>query len=513
MKKKVIGVLLFFSWQFCMVASSVSLPVLSKELDLLLEGLQDLSDDFVDGQLVADASEKKMNLVILPFFNWFSGIKTTNKTQPEALTADQIAEYNRLFTKYTKVYGPDDELYDYYNFGKVFLIFINAANGMKNDLAVLAVKTADDIKVNKLSQSNLQNALAYTSALAAYTDFLEKVPKGFKKPFSLSLSNAYSEVTLCAEKIISFKDQIALSGSQTLLPVPAKSDVEKAMDAIVGTIYSNLSEKSGGDSEDYDKLTSEKVNAYKAQFAIYESKKGSSAKQYVYYKFGSLFLPLLLAKNTFETDLRGMNVIDSNDIQDSKVTSAIKKDAQAFLDTYKVFTAFVTTVSPAIALPVSSRVYKKYDEIVPYANKVLAAASVVKPQPIPAVVPVPADSFILKNFGDSNLNSLSFGDVQTLLSQFAQAYGSSDVFYNEYQMWAAYVPTRYWELQLLAGSEGAANAFTATYLNTFRPTYAKNGTVVQEPYKSQLNEMALEFSITYAIARVEIRNASNNLYS
>jgi hypothetical protein len=143
-------------------------------------------------------------------------------------------------------------------------------------------------------------------------------------------------------------------------------------------------------------------------------------------------------------------------------------------------------------------------------------------------VSTPADSFIVKNFGDKNLSSLSSDDLPALLTDFARHYKASDNFYAEYQMWSAYVPTRYWELQFLAGLERdgmkssvmysaktgrAANAFSLTYSNRFKPAYSKNGTSLKEPYKAQLTGMALEFSVTYAIARVALNEINNNLYA
>ncbi len=125
----------------------------------------------------------------------------------------------------------------------------------------------------------------------------------------------------------------------------------------------------------------------------------------------------------------------------------------------------------------------------------------------------PAHSFILKNFGDANLSSLSFENVQSLLTAFEKTYKQSDTFYAEYQMWAAYVPARYWELQLLAGVTDAAQAFSFTYLNNFKPVYTKNSNALSEPYKTQLAGMALEFSVVYASARAVIQARDNNLYA
>ncbi len=142
-------------------------------------------------------------------------------------------------------------------------------------------------------------------------------------------------------------------------------------------------------------------------------------------------------------------------------------------------------------------------------GQMVPSSSSVEAQPV--VAKGPADSFIIKNFGDKNLRDLSLKDLKALLSAFARTYKSSDVFYSEYQMWAAYIPTRYWELQLLAEKKGAANAFSFVYLNTFRSAYLKNNEGLKEPYKSQLASIALEFSITYEIARADIHRADNNL--
>ena len=353
--KKVLVMFVALSWHFGITASA-SLPVLSQELDILIVELNDLS-----GQLLADASEKKMNLIILPFFNWFSGINTTNKKNPNTLKSDQIAEYNRLFIKYTKIYGSGDELYDYYNFGKIFLTFINKVNIFNVDLFVLGAKDVNEVVASKLSQSILTHATDYMAALSLCMDFPKTAQKGFKKPFSYSLRDVYAEITAFAQKIISFKDQIVVS------PV-------------------------------------------------------------------------------------------------------------------------VPPVTPQVVPPVT-------------------------PQVVPPVTPpvVPAHSFILKNFGDSQLSSSSF-DLTASLEAFRKTYTQSDVFYSEYEMWAAYVPTRYWELKLLAGEAKAANAFSFTYLNVFTPAYTKNSNSLSDPYAAQLVAMALEFSVAYAIVQLDAIKNDNELY-
>ena len=553
--KKVLVILVAFSWHSGVVADT-TLPVLAQELDVLIAELNDLSDDFVDGQLLTDASEKKMNLVVLPFFNWFSGISTTNKKNPASLTSDQIAEYNRLFIKYTKVYGSDDELYDYYNFGKTFLTLVNAVNILKGDLSVLGIRDVNEVAASKLSQSILAHATAYMAALSLYTDFSKTAQKGFRKPFSVSLGDTYTEFTAFAQKVISFKDQIDLPSAPQPPVVSLKTAPELAMDALVGSLYKGLLGTDSTDGMDPDKLTSDQVSDYTAQFALYEKQNGAAGKQYLYYKFGSLFLPLLLAKNGLEKDLIGMNSGDSEDIQYSDVTSAIKKDAQSFLDAYELFKAFIKVPSASV-WPVSADIYKGYEEFVPYAKTIVSlkppivpiivppivlpvtppvnppiVLPVTPPVNLPIVLPVtppvnppvvlpvnppvakgPAHSFILKNFGDSNISSLSADAMQSLLTAFGKTYELSDDFYSEYQMWAAYVPTRYWELQLLAGVTGAANAFSLTYLNNFKPVYAKNSNSLSDPYAAQLAAMALEFSVAYAIARAEIHEINNNLYA
>ena len=137
----------------------------------------------------------------------------------------------------------------------------------------------------------------------------------------------------------------------------------------------------------------------------------------------------------------------------------------------------------------------------------------VTPPVVPPVTPpvVPAHSFILKNFGDSQLSSSSF-DLTASLEAFRKTYTQSDVFYSEYEMWAAYVPTRYWELKLLAGEAKAANAFSFTYLNVFTPAYTKNSNSLSDPYAAQLVAMALEFSVAYAIVQLDAIKNDNELY-
>ncbi len=195
---------------------------------------------------------------------------------------------------------------------------------------------------------------------------------------------------------------------------------------------------------------------------------------------------------------------------------------------YEVFKSFVKN-SSATAWPVSADIYKGYEEFFPYAKAIvslkppivpIAVPPIITPITPPIITPVtppvakgPAHSFILKNFGDSNISSLSADALQSLLAAFRKTYQQSDDFYSEYQMWSVYVLTRYWELQLLAGVSGAANAFSLTYLNDFKPAYSKNSNSLTDPYAAQLAAMALEFSITYAIARVEIQEINNHLYA
>lgn len=357
--KKLLVLLVALSW--CPINSDVTIADLTAQVDKIIGQLNDLADDFVDGKLLpldttslpadtaaADAAEKQMNLLVLPFYNSFSGIRTTNKKLPSELTASDVARYATLFAAYQKVYNTSDELYNYYNFGKFFLDLLGAVNVLQKDFETLNIKGVSDISAAKLSQKVLDDAIAYQNAFAAYTACVKAMPKGFKKPFSVLLSDVYQVDSDCAAKVISLKDQI--------------------------------------------------------------------------------------------------------------------------------------------------------------------------PSGTPPAAGAVADDFILKNFGDANLSKLAAADLQGLLDAFGKTYTASDDFYAEYQMWDAYVSSRYWQLQLLTRIQqsvdtptidikGAANAFAGTYLNGFKVAHKNNASKLKEPYATQLNDLEKEFMVTYWLARLEIYNS------
>jgi predicted HicB family RNase H-like nuclease len=538
MKKELVVFVALF-WRFGITAP-VSLPILSQELDVLIAELNDLSDDFVDGQLLADASEKKMNLIVLPFFNWFSGINTTNKKSPSTLTLDQIAEYKRLFIKYTKVYGSDDELYDYYNFGKTFITLVDTINILKGDFSVLGIKDVNQIEASKLSQSILAHATAYMAALSFYIDFSKTAQKGFKKPFSVSLSDVYSETTAYAQKVISLKDQIAPdSVIQPFIPPVASHDLsddyvdgqllsdasEKKMNLIVLPFFNWFSGISTTNKKNPSTLTPDQIAEYNRLFIKYTKVYGSDDELYDYYNFGKTFLTFINAANILKSDFSALGIKGADGVEASKLSQSILDHANTYVTALSFYIDFSKTAQKGFKKPFSVSLSDVYAEVTACAQKVISLKDQIVPDSViqpfippvkPPVAQTPAQSFILKNFvNDNQLKNLSIDELRSLLVSFSKILKNytQDEFYSEYKMWAAYVPTRYWEIQFLAGVDGAANAFSLTYLNVFKPAYLKNSNLLRDPYLTQLNAVALEFSVVYANAQVVIHDINNSLYA
>lgn len=533
--KKVLFSVGILCWGMSFASASVSDAEINANLDELTQQLNDLEDDFAQGQLLADKSEKDMNKLVLPIFNWFSGINTTNKKNPATITQGDLATYNGLFKNYSKVYGVDDELYNYYAFGRNLLTFLVAVNVLKSDAVRLAITMADNVVAKDLSLSDLADAQACVTAFSSYNDFSKQaVSRGFKKPFSSTLGDVYTEELAIAKKIVSLKDQIAVPVKpqpQKPQPViPVKSAEELAMDGMLNPLFGALSGSDGGSATDPDSFTAAQAQTYQAAFDVYVKKQGTTGTGYLTYKFGSLLLPALAAKNVLEKDLLALRAGEPNEIVAPEIKPGLVENAQTFSQAFGALQTFLNSAS-SFTSPLPGYVMSQYEELLPFAAKIISLSSAVvqpvpqKPNPpAPVVTPVitSADAFIMKHFSDKNLSSLSLSDVDTLVSTFNASYDSSDTYYLEYQVWAAYVPVRFRELDLLAKLENkesasvvesAATAFRINYANGFRLVYLQNIKNVRAAYAAQLSAVSLEFGVTDALARLELQKITNNTFS
>lgn len=514
--------------------ASENMQGLQNDLNTLDQELDVLDDDFAQGVLLADASEKDMNRLVLPVFNWFSGISTTNKKDPATVIQSDLDAYNGLFKKYSKVYGVDDELYNYYAFGQQLLAALVAVNAIKSDASRLGIASEADVVAKKLLPSDLADAQACVTAFSAYDVFAKQaVSRGFKKPFSSLLGDLYTKELAIAQRIVSLKDQIAAPAkpqSQKPKPtVPTKTTEELTMDGILNPLLNAFSGSDAG-ATDPDSFTAQQAQAYQAAFAEYEKKEGTPGSSYLTYKFGSLFLPALAAKNVLETDLLSLAVDEPDDLVAAEVKPALVTDAQNFTQSFDALQAFLATASSSFKSLLPAHLLSQYQELVPFAVKISSLASAAlqpeTPNPNPPVPPATvvtsADSFVLNNFSDKNLSTLSLDQVNALVNSFTATYDSTDTYYSEYKVWAAYVPVRYRQLDLLSKLENdesasvvsaAATAFRINYLNGFRPVYLKEMTAVHGSYASLLSAAALEFGVTDALARLELQKIENNTFS
>lgn len=514
--------------------ASEDMQGLQDDLDTLDKELDVLDDDFAQGVLLADASEKDMNRLVLPVFNWFSGISTTNKKDPATVAQSDLDAYNGLFKKYSKVYGVDDELYNYYAFGQQLLGALVAVNAVKSDVSRLGVATDADVVAGKLSPSDLADAQACVTAFSAYDAFAKQaVSRGFKKPFSSLLSDMYAKELAIAQRIVSLKDQIAAPVKpQPQKPKPAaltKTPEEVAMGGILNPLLNAFSGSDTG-ATDPDSFTAQQAQIYQTSFSDYVKKEGTTGAAYLTYKFGSLILPALAAKNVLETDLLSLGVGEPDDLVATELKPALVTDAQNFTQSFDALQTFLNTAPSSFKSPLPAHLLSQYQELVPFAAKISSLASAAlqpeTPNPNPPVSPAPvvtsADAFIMKNFSDKNLSTLSLNQVNTLVAGFTATYDSSDTYYSEYKVWAAYVPVRYRQLDLLNKLENdesasvvsaAATAFRVNYLNGFLRIYREEMNAVHGSYASLLSAAALEFGVTDALARLELQKIENNTFS
>jgi|GEM_PF-4650997 len=497
-----------------------------QSLNLLNTELDELMDSFAQGQLLSDKAEKQMNMQVLPLFNWLGGVNTTNKKDPATVTPADVTSYNALFDQYSKTYGPDDELYNYYSFGKGLLGALASVNALKADIVRLKVTSADDIVGTMLIPGYVADAQSCVDAFSDYEDRSKKaVAGGFKKPFSVPLSTMYANELAIARRIISLNGVLvppAPSATKPSTPPAAqKSAEEKAMDGILNPLLNAFSGSTTDSAADPDTFDPAQISTYQTAFDVYSKTHDSSSPGYWTYKCGTALLPALAAKNTLENDLISLGIGDVSDVEAAVVTPSLRVDAQTFSDAYAAFQAVLKQAPSSFTSPFPAHVGAQYADLLPIVAAIVATPLVVTPPPLPVVTET-ADSFIVNNFSDSTLSGLTADSLEAVLKKFASTYSTTDPFYAEYQVWSAYARVRYHQLDFLdtlqnqasaTKVKAAGQAFRVNYLNGFRRTYLDQKSALHEPYASQLKNLALEFAITDELARVEIHEIDNNTFS
>lgn len=265
-------------------------------------------------------------------------------------------------------------------------------------------------------------------------------------------------------------------------------------------------------TQDPATLKKEMVEEYKRLFLQYEKLYGTKTDWYETLEFGNLFLRLLLAKNILRKNILMLQVGTAGDIEQSMVTPELLIKAQTFQACYKAFQLFVRSMSSRLENGVSVTkvipVLQGYSSFNTYANKIIGFQMDNVTQAVSSENA--ADNFIRQNFGDSALvSSDSFADLKGKILLFKgdgankkALYSASDTYYAVYEMWAAYVPLRYYELLFLNDqNKEHANLFMGNFPSAVKDLHQVAALGLSEPYLTQYNDLMIEFQMVYQIAK------------
>ncbi len=228
--------------------------------------------------------------------------------------------------------------------------------------------------------------------------------------------------------------------------------------------------------------------------------------------FDNLLVTLATIKDSFKAQLLIANVLtqaktgqdaSEDQITVSNPTVQLKGSAESYLVAYTGMTNFLSKNASfnnflAPLVMVGYKEFSLYAQAVLNATPVVVVPIVVAPG-VPLVGNSKADQFIQKNFGDATLEKMSISKMTSLVKQFNKIYKSSDSAYYVYQMWAVYVPARYWELQYLKNSSAKISTtlqskFDAAFQAYFA-TYNQLQNKLPKPYGQECSELLQEFQL------------------
>lgn len=454
-------------------------------------------------------TETAMMALAKPFYQLPSGSNNLTDQNPTSLTSDVVSQYQTLFSQYTKTYGTSTAQYSLFKFGSLFLPVLYAKNAFNQSLQALPGNVSiDALAAADITPSMLVHASSFKDVYQPFKLYLKSLPTSFVFPVLPVL------LADCA-KFDTYADKVLILKKQVLNRMSAQKDAETAMMALANPFYEALSGSNSVTAQDPNSLTSGVVTQYQTLFSQYIKNYGTSTVQYLLLEFGSLFLPLLYAKNILNKDLQGLPAYLSIDaLTAANITPSMLAHASSFEEAYQSFESYINSLPASFVAPFPLALLVGYTRFDSYAAKILS----FKEQVLHPPVITTADKYILAHFGDAQLSVLDPSQLdpsnpQNLLAAFRKTYTSADTYYNAYQAWAAYVPLRYRELQFLNALKSSTEicdsrvlAQAKIYLRSFPALFAsfqqtQNG--LNEPYATQFSDLIQEFQVVYQLARME----------
>lgn len=322
---------------------------------------------------------------------------------------------------------------------------------------------------------------------------------------AVSLQSLQSELDSLIAQLADLQRYFTPQGT-IVIPVvsTAQQGAQNQLLALVNPLQIALSGsgRKGGDTM----VTGAQVTAYTQAFNAYTKTYGTTGDGYKTLAFWNVFLPLVAAKNTLYASLKTLKLASADQLTAGLITPSLLDQAQTYQDNYTGLQAFLSSaIRNGFSAPVPLVVLNGYRDFATYAQTILSFKEQVLNPQTPTVIGLSADKFILNNFSDAKLVTLSVAQMQQAVTAFKGLYTSSDTYYAAYQLWAAYVPLRYNELQLLATqTKKAATNFIQQYNASFRSAFvvAGNNSALQAPYTIQYTDMYTEFQVVLQLANV-----------
>lgn len=335
------------------------------------------------------------------------------------------------------------------------------------------------------------------------------------KGAAISVSDLTQQVDQCIDELSELEKSITSDGT-ILLPIADEYQARQQLIQLGMPFYSAIF---GLNAKQWDIITQdpatlkkETVGEYKRLFVQYEKLYGTKTDWYETLEFGNLFLPLLLAKNILSKNISLLRVGSTGDITADIVTPELQLKAQIFQNCYKAFKPFVRSMSSILKNGLSVEkvlpILNGYTSFDTYATKILGFKSQDRAQSVASKSS--ADQYIRDNFGDAALVSVnSFADLEKKVLLFKGdgkdkqgLYTASDAYYAVYEMWAAYVPLRYYELQFLNDqTKEHANLFMNNFPTVIKDLQQAAALGLSEPYLTQYNDLVIEFQMVYQLAK------------
>lgn len=330
------------------------------------------------------------------------------------------------------------------------------------------------------------------------------------------LNILYKDLTIFMDNIAVLEDYLKSDGTIGV-PISRNSDVAGAQQLatelmkMVAPLYASLFRSaqsgtqtvSGSGTQDPDTVVGaagiQLVQTYQQTFTKYVSRYGTSGKPYQTLQFGSLFLPLLLAKNVLKNDLSTLGLTNIAGLTASQVTPQLLAHAQALQTAFIAFQNFIKSRPENLQAPLSLAAVPPllvgYDTFNRYATAILQYKQGTGVASL-------ANSYIAAHFTDTALvGAANLAAVNRQVVAFNKLYKKTDAYFTVYKMWALYVPLRYLELQFLKNQTvGSANLYMSLYQKTLSALQGMSSSL-PAPYAGQCADSVCEFQVVYQLAK------------